>query len=142
MHVRGLMIGVASLVFLLVFVSLAIDEGEVVHLRTVGSDGREDEADLWIVDLDGTLYLRANNREANWLVELRARPEVRLRGDAHGESHFYRAVEVDDGVAKERVDRAMQEKYGYVESLWDWWVAPSESIAIRLDPVSSAGRAR
>ena len=124
------------MVLALVFASLAIDEGEVVHLRTVGPDGMENEVDVWVVDLDGTLYLRANNREANWLVELRARPEVRLRGEAHGESHFYRAVEVDDGVAKERVDRAMQEKYGYVESLWDWAVDPSESIPVRLDPVA------
>ena len=76
---RGLMIGVASLAVVLVFASLAVDEGEVVHLRTVGSDGLEEEADLWIVDLDGVPHLRANSRNASWLTELRVKPEVRLQ---------------------------------------------------------------
>ncbi len=141
MHVRGLMIGVASLVVGLVFMSLAIDEGEVVHLRTVGSDGREDEADLWIVDLDGRPHLRANSEGAGWLAELRAEPKVRLQREPDREWRSYRAVLVDDPIVRDRVEHEMRAKYGYAEFLWDWWVAPSESIAIRLDPVSSAERA-
>ena len=138
---RGLMIGVASLVVVLVFVSLAIDEGEVVHLRTVGSDGLEDEADLWIVEIDGSPHLRANSETAGWLAELRPEPEVRLQRDPDREWQAYRAVVVDDPTSRERVEYEMRKKYGYVESLWDWVVDPSESIPIRLDPVSSGGGA-
>jgi len=139
--VRGLMIGVASLVVVLVFMSLAVDEGEVVHLRTVGSDGLEAEADLWIVDFDGVSHLRANSGDAGWLAELRAKPEVRLQRDPDREWQSYRAVVVDNPIARERVEREMQKKYGYVEFLWDWVVDPEESIPIRLDPISSKGGA-
>ena len=138
---RGLMIGVASLAVVLVVASLAVDEGEVVHLRTVGSDGLEEEADLWIVDLDGVPHLRANSRNATWLTKLRAKPEVRLRRNADREWQLYRAVVVDNPIVRERVEREMQKKYGYVEFLWDWVVDPEESVPIRLDPISSKGGA-
>ena len=138
---RGLMIGVASLVLVLVFASLAVDEGEVVHLRTVGSDGLEEEADLWIVDLDGVPHLRANSRNASWLTELRVKPEVRLQRNADREWQLYRAVVVENPIVRERVEREMQKKYGYVEFLWDWVVDPEESVPIRLDPISSKGGA-
>ena len=136
---RGLMIGVASLVGVLVFMSLAIDEGEVVHLRTAGLDGLEEEADLWIVDLDGVPHLRANSGNAGWLAELRAQPEVRLQREPDREWQSYRAVILDNPIARERVEREMQKKYGYVEFFWDWVVDPAESIPIRLDPISSKG---
>ena len=129
------------MVGVLVFMSLAIDEGEVIHLRTLGSDGLEEEVDLWIVDLDGVPHLRANSGDAAWVAELRAKPEVKLQRGPDREWQSYRAVVVDNPIARERVEREMQKKYGYVEFFWDWVVGPEESIPIRLDPTSSNGGA-
>ena len=59
---RGLMIGVASLVVVLVFMSLAVDEGEVVHLRTVGSDGLEAEADAMLPVIVRAVHVQMQNQ--------------------------------------------------------------------------------
>ena len=133
---RRLMIGVASVVGFFVLMSLVIDEGEVVHLRTVDSKGVEQEADLWVVDLDGVPYLRANSGRVRWLAELRRQPEVRLQRLAGGEWQPYRAVVLDNPRTRARIDSAMEQKYGYVEFLWDLAVDPTGTVPIRLDPVS------
>lgn len=130
------MIVLASFVALFVIASVVIDEGDVVHLRTVDSEGVEYEADLWVVDIDGAAYLRASSRDVGWLPRLVAEPRVRLQRD--GEWRDYRAVVLDDANAQARVDLAMAEKYGYVESLWDLVVDERETVPIRLYEVSPA----
>lgn len=135
--VRGLMIGVGAVVGFLVLASLVIDEGEVAHLATVDTDGVEHEADLWVVDIDGVSYLRAHSARVSWLSRLQAKPQVRLKREAHDEWERYRAVVVDDPNVRARVDGAMGKKYGYTEVLWNLGVDPGSTVPIRLDPVPS-----
>ena len=128
------MIAIASIVFLAVAASIAIDEGEVVHLITLDDEVGEQEADLWIVDLDGVLFLRANQPDVRWLERLRANPRVRLeRGDVVS---AYRAVPLSDEETRNRVHRAMSEKYGFADVAWNWMTNRADSVAIRLDPES------
>lgn len=126
------MIVLAVIVAAFVVASIVIDEGEVAHLQTLDAEGRAYESDLWIVDVDGVLFLRANGPNAHWFIRLQANPQVTIERD--GESLSYEAVPVSGPQAKRRVDRAMSEKYGLPEEVWEWLTRASETIPIRLDP--------
>ena len=73
-RIRVVMICTGLLVGVLVAGSQLLDEGEVVGLTT-GSD--EQETDLWIVDLEDAIYLRAGRPEVSWLARLRMQPAKR-----------------------------------------------------------------
>ena len=126
------MIVLAVIVAAFVVGSIAIDEGEVVHLWTFDGEGREHESDLWIVDVDGVSFLRANGPDARWFVRLQANPNVRV--EREGSSFAYEAVPLSGAPEKERIDRAMAEKYGFPEELWTWMTRAGETIPIRLEP--------
>ena len=126
------MIVLAVIVAAFVVGSIAIDEGEVVHLWTLDEEGRAHESDLWIVDVDGASFLRANGPDARWFVRLQANPRVTVERDDR--SFAYEAVPLSEPREKERVDRAMAEKYGLPEGLWGWMTRAGETIPIRLEP--------
>jgi hypothetical protein len=92
-----------------------VDEGEVVELTTFDEQDRPHETELWIVDVDGRRYLRADLPGAEWLARLRARPEAELRRNDARER--VRALPVEDAAVRESVERAMAEKYGILDRL-------------------------
>lgn len=109
---------------------LLVDEGEVVTLYTQDSEGEQYETQLWVVDRDGELYVRAHFARAHWLARIREHPEVEIR---RGESQqTFRAAPVDDPEVKRTVNRAMAEKYGLADRLasavWD----PKRSVPVHL----------
>lgn len=108
-----------------------IDEGEVVTLQTRGPDGDRYETQLWVIEEEGELYLRAHYAGAKWLARIRHQPEVGLRrGDA---SDSFLAGPVDDPELLRAVNRAMAAKYGLADrlasSLWN----PEKSVPVHLD---------
>jgi hypothetical protein len=121
---------VAAVVFVTAF---GIDEGEVVNLSTVDARGAQFETQLWIIEQDGQLYLRAGRPAAHWLARLRAHPEVRI--ERGGTTHAYRAVPVDDPATREAVNRGMAEKYGQADRLIARIFDHSRSVPIRLEPL-------
>lgn len=92
-----------------------VDEGEVVELTTFDERNRPHETELWIVEVDGRRYLRADLPGAEWLARLRARPEAELR--RNDERERVRALPVEDAALRESVERAMAEKYGFLDRL-------------------------
>ena len=81
---------------------LASESGEVVVLRTRDEAGAVHETRLWVVDHDGSPWLRAGNPSGGWFPRLSARPEVvvvrggetlAFRGgaDARGARHHQRS---------------------------------------------------
>lgn len=118
---------------------LLIPEGEVVTLQTQGPDGDQYQTQLWVIEDQGELYLRAHYAGAKWLARIRQHPRVELRrGDA---SDSFLAKPVDDPEVRRAVNRAMAAKYGLADrlasSLWD----PKRSIPVQLDRDSaSSGR--
>ena len=137
---RGWMIffGVATAV--LVVGALLLDEGEVVHLVTTDRDGHHYEADLWIVDLDGVSYLRANDDDLGWLERLRVLPQVSVeRGDV--EAAFV-ATPVDDPSLRGRVDRAIREKHGLADRVMELMSEPNQYVVVELVPEASEARPR
>jgi hypothetical protein len=113
--------------------------GEAVTLTTRTADGATYETQLWVVELDGSLYLRATSANADWLARLRAIPEVALR---RGEvTTSFRGRAVDDASVATQVNRAMAQKYGRSDRLLGWLVDPTSSVSVRLEPVAGGDEA-
>jgi hypothetical protein len=115
-----------------------IDEGEVVQLTTYDGRAHGHSTDLWIVDVDGRLYLRADLPGADWLERLRANPEAELRRD--GTHERVRAVPVDDPAVRSAVDRAMAAKYGLVDRLVGAIRNDDRTTPVLLEPIPAGPR--
>ncbi len=98
--------------------------GEVVTLRAKDDGGATHETHLWVVDLEGHPWLRTGDPKAAWLERIRRHPDVELL--RAGETHRYRAVLVADSAARDQVNAAVAEKYGF---------ADATLRALMLDPV-------
>jgi len=115
-----------------------IDEGEVVQLTTYDARAHGHQTDLWIVDVDGRLYLRADLPGAEWLARLRANPEAELRRD--GTHERVRAAPVDDPAVRSAVDRAMAAKYGLVDRLVGAIRDDDRTTPVFLEPIPAEPR--
>jgi hypothetical protein len=115
-----------------------LKEGEVVQLTTYDARAHEHETELWIVDVDGRLYLRADLPGAGWLDRLRANPEAELRRD--GTRERVRAVPVDDPALRDAVGRAMAAKYGLVDRLFGAIRDEDRAVPVLLEPVPAEPR--
>jgi hypothetical protein len=113
-----------------------IDEGEVVQLTTFDDADRGHETDLWIVDVDGRTYLRADLPGAEWLARLRANPEAELRRD--GGRERVRAAVVEDPELRSAVERAMAEKYGLADRLVGVIRDEAKAVPVLLEPIPAA----
>ncbi len=115
-----------------------LDEGEVVGLTTYDARAHGHETDLWIVDIDGRSYLRADLPGADWLDRLRANPEAELRRD--GTQERVRAVPFDDPALRDAVGRAMAEKYGLVDRLVAAIRDDDRAVPVLLEPIPAEPR--
>jgi hypothetical protein len=115
-----------------------VDEGEVVQLTTYDARDHEHETDLWIVDVDGIRYVRADLPGADWLERLRANPEAELR--RNGDLERVRAAPVDDPAVRAEVERAMAAKYGMLDRLVGVIRDEAKAVAVRIEPTSAAPR--
>jgi hypothetical protein len=139
-RIRAVLLGRTRIVMLVAGVLAAmmvvgaalLDEGEVVRLTITGDDGREHETDVWVVELDDRLYLRAADPASKWLARLRENPDVSLA--RAGSKRTYRALPDETGALRDRVDRAMADKYGFSDRIWDLVADRSSAIPIRLVP--------
>jgi hypothetical protein len=125
----ALALGVATVV--------AGEWGEVVVLRTSDDGGALRETRLWVVDLDGTAWVRAARPERSWFRRLHERPDVELV--RRGVALPYRARAIEDPEMRARVDAAFRDKYG----LADWWyglLLRRDPRPIRLDPANAGPR--
>lgn len=130
---RYLILLAGTAIVVVMSASAWFDEAEVVKLVTFDADAQQFETGLWIVEVGGAPHLRAYSKKSAWLRRLRTKPEVRLtRG---GDEHWYRATVVDDDELRDRVTEAMEQKYGRLNDVVEWFRSPSRAVAIRLDPI-------
>ena len=135
--VRIVMILGGVLIAALVGGALLVDEGEVVVLTTTAPDGALYETQLWIVEHENSLYLRAASPKARWLERIRGSSSVMLlRGTARQE---WLAVPLSSEALRDAVDQAMTRKYGTADRLWRYFRDGSQTVPIRLDPSSPLG---
>ena len=116
---------------------LAGEQTEVAVLRSFDGEGAAHETKLWVVDLDGSPWVRVARPERGWFQRIRDRAEVELV--RNGVALPYRAIEITDPEMRARVDAAFREKYGLV----DWWyglLLRRDPRPVRLDPVNAGPR--
>ncbi len=127
--VRLVVIALAALVALGAGTMVASESGEVVVLRTTNGAGEPHETRLWVVEDGGRAWLRSGNEGAGWFVDLRERPDVTVVRD--GTPLDVRAV--PDVPARERINRLMNEKYGFADSYIGFFFGRDDAIPIRLE---------
>ena len=134
------LIALMALVILAIVVAAGrVPEGEVVELVTFDHNGRGIETRLWIVDLDGEIWVRAPDMEASWLQRVRRNPTAHLsRGK--GIISVQTFPRTDPGV-RAAVNRAMQARYGRLERASHWLRDPGRTVPVRLEPFSREGPA-
>jgi hypothetical protein len=121
----GLLAAFVVLNIILYFVLAEL--GEVVVVDTGQSEMR-----LWVVDHDGSQWLRRGGGVTGWATELG--DEVRMTRE--GATKLYRPVIVQDEVARIRINELTLEKYGLSERyLWIIGFDTETSVPIRLDPL-------
>jgi hypothetical protein len=127
----GALIGIVVVVLGTEF--LASESGEVVVLRTLDAAGGVHETRLWVVDHDGSAWLRAGNPTGGWFPRLSARPEVEVvRGS---EAHKFLAEPTP--AARDTINDLMQKKYGLADSYVCLFFPRAKKVPVRLVPVSS-----
>jgi hypothetical protein len=132
LRILGVLLGLAVAAAILEYV--ASESGEVVVLRTTDASGDFHETRLWVVDHDGSAWLRAGNPAVGWFERLSSRPEVVVvRGDA---SAAFRAVPTPE--ARDVVNERMQEKYGWADRYVSFFFSREKKIPVRLLPVTPA----
>ena len=135
---RQIILVVGILLAVVAIGSAWIDEGEVVQLTTYDARAHPHETDLWIVEVDGRRYVRSDLPGADWLERLSANPEVLLQRDSVKEHVMARPV--DDPAIREAVDRAMAEKYGFLDRLTDILRDEDVVVPVLLEPIPAASR--
>lgn len=105
--------------------------GEVVRITTFGPGGAPFHTHVWVVDVDGTPWLRAGEPASGWLARIRSDPHVLvLRG---GEEKHWLAVPVSDPAWRDRVQALMRQKYGWADRYIALIRDGSRSVPVRLD---------
>jgi hypothetical protein len=136
---RIVLIAAGALILAVVLGALWVDEGEVVTLTTLDADGTY-TTQLWIVEVDGDLYVRSSSPNTGWLGRLRVHPDVEL--DRDDETLELRAVPSGLPEVRAAVNGAMAEKYGSTDGFYSRIYDRSESVPVRLEPRTGATAAR
>ncbi|HEY8154405.1 MAG TPA: hypothetical protein VII72_09795 [Myxococcota bacterium] len=111
---------------------VASESGEVVVLRTRDAAGAFHETRLWVVDHDGSAWLRAGNPSGGWFPRLSADPGVLLvRGS---ETLAFQAVPTPE--ARDTINDLMQAKYGWADSYISFFFPRAKKIPVRLVPAT------
>ena len=128
-----LLAGAVGLIVLVVIVQVVASEtGEVVVLTTTDAAGAPQETRLWIVDHEGSAWLRAGSNTAGWFGRLSAHPDIEVERGGH--ALRYRATAVPESTSE--INRLMAEKYGWADAYIGLMFSREHSLAIRLDPPS------
>jgi hypothetical protein len=131
---RKALLGLAGIVVLLLLFAgsqlIASESGEVVVLQTRDEAGDVHETRLWVVDHEGSQWLRAGDPSRGWFPRLSARPDVVVvRG---GDALPWRAVPTPE--ARDAINDLMHEKYGFADSYISFFFSRAKKIPVRLLP--------
>lgn len=114
---------------------VASESGEVVVLTTTDSAGAPQETRLWVVDYDGSAWLRAGSDQQGWYGRLAQQSQVKL--ERAGAMVAYTAQPVPAETPE--INRLMAEKYGWADRFIGMMFPRENAVAIRLAPASPTG---
>ena len=131
---RVLGLFVALVVVVMGLQMIASETGEVVVVTTQDKTGVASETRLWIVEHEGSRWLRSGGGAASlWYQQLLANPQLELlRGTTR---YYHRATPVPDMQAT--VNGLMGEKYGWADIYIGFLFGREDAIAIRLDDLAA-----
>ena len=133
--IRGLGAFFALIVVYLAFMFGVFERGEVVELITQDANGEQFTTRLWIADLDGAMWLRADSG-SGWYQRLvqhdAQRPATLLRGDA-----TYSITSTSYPEMVKTLDTLMASKYGLGGTIVDalGGSALATGIAVKVLPI-------
>ena len=133
--IRGLGAFFALIVAYLAFMFGVSERGEVVEFITQDANGEQFTTRLWIADLDGAMWLRADSG-SGWYQRLvqhdAQRPATLLRGDA-----TYSITSTSYPEMVKTLDTLMASKYGLGDAIVDalGGSALATGIAVKVLPI-------
>jgi F420H(2)-dependent quinone reductase len=110
----------------------ASESGEIVVLQTRDpATGGVRKTRLWVVDHEGSLWLRAGDPTSSWFRRLQAQPDVTVtRGS---EAFAMRAVPTPE--ARDTINDLMNQKYGWADNLICFFLPRDKKVPVRLLPI-------
>lgn len=127
--VAGLVLVVIAIVGLQM---IASESGEVVVLHSTDAQGQSHETRLWVVDYEGSAFLRVGAGGSGWYSRLQGNPRARV--ERQGEAGDF--VIVPRPQLSDAINDLMSEKYGWADSYISATVAErTGSIPLQLQPV-------
>lgn len=121
----------AVILLLLVVVALEIiasESGEVVVLHTQGSDGEPAETRLWVVDHQGSAWLRSGSPASGWYQRLLANGQVQVQRGADS----FAAQAQPDVALREEINSLMAQKYGWADQYISLLFGREDAIPVQL----------
>ena len=111
--------------------TLAAERVEVVELHTVDEAGESVTTRLWVVDYEGSQYLRGDARPAGWPKRLRDNGTFDVT--RNGERNTYSVVLRED--QKDVINRLFKEKYTWGDDFFETVLGGrDESVPFQLIP--------
>ncbi len=128
--IRKLIVAVVVLVvgvFVLQFV--ASESGEVVVLSTTDGSGAVTETRLWVVDFEGSQYLRAGTPQAGWFARVKANNHVGVERGAHRAAYTAHP----EVALRDEINALTAQKYGWGDKVISLMIDRSQSVPVRLE---------
>ncbi len=127
LRVLGMLL--ALVVVVMVVQQIAAESGEVVVLTTENLEGERQTTRLWVVEIDGRLYLRAGMPQSSWYQRVLANPNVYVeRGEV--QRAYLARPELAQGT---QVNELMRAKYGWADAYIGFLFGRESSVPLRLE---------
>ena len=130
-RVLAILFGVALLWW--VSQMVASETGEVVVVTTTAADGSTHETRLWVVDHDGSAWLRAGGDASGWYQQMQANPEIEMVRNSVAASYTVQP----DLAQRGRVNTLMRDKYAWRDAYISFLFSRDDAVPIRLVPGSA-----
>ena len=107
---------------------VASESGEVVVVSTNNADGGVETTRLWVVDHEGSQWLRSGSPMAGWYQRMTASPEIQIERAGI----TYAATVQPDVAKRDVINSLMREKYGWADQFIELMFGRDDAIAIEV----------
>ena len=109
---------------------IASETGEVVVVTTTAADGSTHETRLWVVDHDGSAWLRAGGDGSGWYQLMLTNPEILMVRDGALASYTVQP----DATQRDEINALMRGKYAWRDAYISFLFSRDGAVPIRLVP--------
>jgi hypothetical protein len=114
---------------LIVGAQIVASESEVIIITTTDSNGSTHETRLWVVDYEGSAWLRAGSPKSEWYQRANSNAEITARRG----SETFAANAQPEVSERETINALMNAKYGWADDYSGALISRESSIAIRFE---------